>query len=171
MSSHRVHRITVVGVGLVVMAVLGSAAATADNGGRSHHEPRLAATPVAATPGVPDALRISTGPYAGFQQCATQHPIVDSRSGLLAASPTPGASGGSPLDPYPGLVGTFEIALPGQAPFHRHSEPIWPSGHTFAYQVPQDMLPDGEYRWRIRAEDGTAVSGWSAWCSFTVRVG
>jgi len=42
----------------------------------------------------------------------------------------------------PGLVGTFETAL-----------------------------PDGEYRWRIRVEDGTAVSDWSAWCSFTVRVG
>ena len=71
----------------------------------------------------------------------------------------------------PGLVGTFETALPDQDPFHRHSETIWPSGHTFAYQVPQDMLPDGEYRWRIRVEDGTAVSDWSAWCSFTVRVG
>jgi hypothetical protein len=173
MSSHRVRRITVVGVGLVATAVLGSAAATADNGGRSHHEPRPAATtaPVPATPGVPDALRISTGPYAGFQQCGTQHLIVDTRSGLLAASPAPGASGGSPLDPYPGLVGTYEIALPGQEPFHRHSETIWPSGYTFAYQVPQDMLPDGEYRWRIRAEDGTAVSDWSVWCSFTVRVG
>jgi hypothetical protein len=33
------------------------------------------------------------------------------------------------------------------------------------------MLPDGEYRWRIRVEDGTAVSDWSAWCSFTVHVG
>lgn len=172
MSSRRLRRITVVGVGLVATAALGSAAATADNGRQAHHVPRLAAAtvPVPSAPGVPNALRISTGPYAGFQQCATQPPIVDSRSGLLAASPTPGASGGSPLDPYPGLVGTFEIALPGQEPFHRHSEAIWPSGHTFAYQVPQDMLPDGEYRWRIRAEDDTAVSDWSAWCSFTVRV-
>jgi hypothetical protein len=157
MSSHHLRRITVVGVGLIATAILGAAAATADNSGTGE-------------PGVPDALRISTGPYAGFQQCASERPVVDSRSGMLAASPTPGSNGGGTLDPYPGLIGTYEIARPDQAPFHRHSETIWPSGHTFAYQIPQDMLPDGEYRWRIRAEDGTAVSDWSPWCSFTVRV-
>jgi hypothetical protein len=143
-------RLSIVAVGMLVAGVLGSGAAGAS-------------TPT--TPGVPDALRISTNPYAGFQMCTVGPPLVDTRSGLLAASPTPWSPAGSP-----GLVGTFELALPDQVPFHRTSRAIESNGHTFAYQVPQDMLPDGEYRWRVRAENGKTVSAWSPWCSFTVRV-
>jgi hypothetical protein len=132
----------------------------------------LGATPASATttPGVPYALRISTEPYAGFQSCEGGHPVVDTRSGLLAASPTPGSDGGPLLGPFPGLHGTFEVALPDQEAFLRRTTAIESNGHVFAYQVPQDLLQDGEYRWRVRAEKGTVASQWSPWCSFTVAV-
>ena len=198
MSSRHGRRMVAVGVGLLSTAVLATAMATAESGGsdRVHHKPRPTTTtsspwtttttpwttttttapttsttaPLPAAPGVPDTLRISSSPYAGFQFCVGGHPVVDSQSGLLAASPTPGSSGGTTLDPYPGLVGTFEIALADQDAFHRQSTAIESNGHTFAYQVPQGLLPNGEYRWRIRAEDGSAVSNWSPWCSFTVSI-
>ncbi|GAA1608374.1 hypothetical protein ACFQY4_33465 [Catellatospora bangladeshensis] len=43
------------------------------------------------------------------------------------------------------------------------------SDYVLAYTVAPGVLADGEYRWRVRAEDGTQVSAWAPWCSFTVR--
>ncbi|WP_433378427.1 hypothetical protein [Streptosporangium sp. CA-115845] len=40
------------------------------------------------------------------------------------------------------------------------------------YQVPEGLLQDGKYRFRVRAEDATTgKSAWLPWCAFTVYTG
>lgn len=126
-------------------------------------------SPVPAAPGVPDTLRLSSYPYDGFQFCAGGHPVSTSLSPTLAASPTePDGSYPGPGQPYPNLVGRFEIALPDGEPFVSVLAPHF-TDYVLAYTVPMGVLADGEYRWRVRAEDGTRASAWAPWCSFTVR--
>jgi hypothetical protein len=123
----------------------------------------------AAPPGTPDAERISAGPYAGFQMCqrATTLRVV-SASPTLAASPTPPpGSTMPPFGPFPGLVGRFQVARPTGEVLIRQATPI-ENGYVFVFQVPQGRLPDGQYRWRVRAENGTAVSTWGPWCPFAL---
>ncbi|WP_248963174.1 hypothetical protein [Sphaerisporangium perillae] len=119
------------------------------------------------TPGVPDALRISSGPYSGTQQCGAESgaPVVGTGdSPGFAASPTPHIVGVT----YPDLSATFEIGHPGQEPLIRKTEPIWPSGLVFGTGVAPGTLTPGSYQFRVRAEDGNVVSAWSPWCAFTV---
>ncbi|GII36043.1 hypothetical protein Pph01_10460 [Planotetraspora phitsanulokensis] len=119
------------------------------------------------TPGVPAAVRISAGPYAGFQQCgaASGAPVVGTRDSLtFAASPTPQIIGVT----YKNLSATFEIGHPGEDPLIRRTEAIWPSGLVFGTGVAPGTLTPGLYQFRVRAEDGNAVSAWSPWCAFTV---
>ncbi len=126
-------------------------------------------SPVPTAPGVPDTLRLSSFPYDGFQFCAGGHPVSTSLSPTLAASPTePGGGYPGPSQPYPNLLGRFEIAPPDGEPFLSVLAPHF-SDYVLAYSVPVGVLADGEYRWRVRAEDGTQVSAWAPWCSFTVR--
>jgi hypothetical protein len=132
----------------------------------------VAAPPAAAgtSPGEPDAERISAGPYEGFQMCQTGAALlVTSASPTLAASPT--ASLGSthpPFAPFPSLTGTFEVTTPQGQLLIRQATQI-ENGRLFVLQVTQGRLSDGQYRWRVRAEDGTAVSTWTPWCNFALR--
>jgi hypothetical protein len=132
----------------------------------------LTATPAAAAPvppGEPDAERISAGPYEGFQFCQADTALrVNSASPTLAASPTaPRGSTRPPFGPFPGLTGTFEVARPDGQVLIRQATRI-ENGHLFVFQVPPDRLSDGQYRWRVRAEDGAATSPWTPWCAFTL---
>ncbi|MEV4637543.1 RHS repeat-associated core domain-containing protein [Actinoplanes sp. NPDC049548] len=44
-----------------------------------------------------------------------------------------------------------------------------PSGSTFVTTIPANALAEnGSYRWRVRGNDGTVASPWSAYCEFTV---
>jgi hypothetical protein len=115
------------------------------------------------SPGVPASLRISTGPYSGFQQCGAVVGTADSLS--FAATPTPQIIGVT----YPHLSATFEIGHPGQEPLIRKTEPVWPSGLVFGTGVAPGTLTPGSYQFRVRAEDGNVVSAWSPWCAFTVN--
>lgn len=117
-----------------------------------------------SAPGVPDTLRISTGPYAGFQQCAIGPVMAVGDSATFAANPTPWMPGVT----YPNLSATFEIGQPGQDPLIRRTEPIWPSGLVFAIGVAPGTLAPGSYQFRVQAVDGTLTSPWSPWCAFTV---
>ncbi|WP_433257552.1 hypothetical protein ACQPYK_20850 [Streptosporangium sp. CA-135522] len=114
------------------------------------------------TPGVPDALRISTGPYAGFQQCADGPVMATGDSVTFAANPTPYGS------PHPDQSATFEIGHPGEDPLIRRTEPVWPSGYVFGIGVGPGTLSPGSYQFRVQAIDGTLTSDWSLWCAFTV---
>ncbi|MEV1171396.1 hypothetical protein [Nonomuraea sp. NPDC049784] len=118
-------------------------------------------------PGVPDTLRISTGPYSGFQQCggAGGDPVMGTGDSVtLAASPTPYIVGVT----YPNLSATFEIGHPGEEPLIRRTDAVWPSGLVFGLGVAPGTLAPGSYQFRVRAEDGNVASAWSPWCGFTV---
>ncbi|MFI6514547.1 RICIN domain-containing protein [Spirillospora sp. NPDC050679] len=120
------------------------------------------AASAAAAPGVPEALRISTGLNSGFQQCSpTSSPQFDT-----AVSPEFAASvaGG----PNEGLTGRIEVARPGGDPFIRQATPVQSSGTTFVIGTPPGSFSPGSYQFRFRAEDGNQMSAWSAWCSFQV---
>ncbi|QNS05399.1 RICIN domain-containing protein [Streptomyces xanthii] len=119
----------------------------------------------AAVPDVPEALRISDGPYAGFQFCGTGTPPAfradNAFSPLFAASvPT--------VEPQPGLAGTVELARPDEPAFRSYQVDTGPAGHGWGVQIPTSTFGAGDYRWRIRAENADGPSAWSAWCSFTV---
>ncbi|WP_214102901.1 hypothetical protein [Acrocarpospora catenulata] len=117
-------------------------------------------------PGVPGSLRISSGPYAGYQHCGAGGDRVVGTGDMVsfAASPTPSVVGVT----YPNLSATFEIGHPGQEPLIRKTEPIWPSGLVFSTAVVPGTLTPGSYQFRVRAEDGNLTSAWSPWCAFTV---
>lgn len=124
----------------------------------------------AARPGVPDTLRLSSGPYAGFEFCGAA-PTATVSGPALAATPTaPGGGYSPPGTAYPTVGATFEVARPGAAAFLR--EDVRPfNGYTLVYEVPAGTLADGDYRWRVRAVDRGVTSAWSPWCAFTVRTG
>ncbi|MBV1853040.1 hypothetical protein [Catellatospora tritici] len=131
--------------------------------------PTMSPTPVPTGPGVPDTLRLSSYPYDGNQFCAAGHPVSTSLTPALAASPTEAdGSYPGPSKPYPDVRGRFEIAQPDGEAFLNVLAPRF-SDYVLAYTVPAGVLSDGEYRWRVRAEEGTAVSAWAPWCYFTVR--
>ncbi|GAA2071264.1 hypothetical protein [Actinomadura alba] len=117
----------------------------------------------AATPGVPQALRISESPYAGFQHCFTgTTPTLSAESGpQFSASP-------AGTKPQPGLKATLEIARAGEEPFLRRTEATWPSGYVWGFGVSAGTFTPGSYQFRMRAENNEGASAWSAWCGFTV---
>ncbi|MFC0496019.1 RICIN domain-containing protein [Streptomyces mutabilis] len=124
----------------------------------------LPSTAWAATPDVPEALRISTAPYAGFQQCGAETPPTFSTTN--GSSPTFAASVRG-LEAQPGLDGTIELARLGEQPF-RTFQVDTGAGHGWALQIPASTFDPGDYQWRIRAEGPEGPSAWAAWCAFTV---
>ncbi|PWI06483.1 hypothetical protein DIZ27_33195 [Streptomyces sp. NWU339] len=131
---------------------------------------RTETEPQPGTPGTPEYPRISDGPYAGFQFCSVGAPVVRSgASATFAADVTPSAGDPSyPFPVYPDMNGEFEIALPGaeHEPFVRVTKRV-ENGRLFVHQ--NAVLPEGEYRWRVRAEHHGLHSPWTAWCDFVVR--
>jgi hypothetical protein len=128
------------------------------------------AAQAAPRPGVPETLRLSSGPYAGFEFCGAA-PTASTSGPALAASPTaPGGGYTPPGTPYPTVGATFELARPGTAAFLRQDVRPF-NGFTLVYEVPAGTLADGAYRWRVRAVDRGVASAWSQWCNFTVRTG
>lgn len=120
--------------------------------------------------GVPDSLRISASPYAGFQHCRPDVTgVVLSQSPTFAASPTT-ADGRYTPAPFRGLYATFEIAEPDGTALVSERVEIWPSGRVFAFGPGLLALPAGQYQWRVRADDNSATSAWSPWCGFTLEV-
>jgi hypothetical protein len=131
-------------------------------------EPR----PLLDTPEVP---RVSDGPYAGFQFCGDPQntPLVTSDSPTLAATLEAVAPPGStepPQDSYrPGHMVVFEVNYADGRPLLTKQATSEVS-HDALFQVPAGKLPNGDYRWRVKVHDGAAVSSWTAWCDFTVRL-
>ncbi|WP_328875779.1 RICIN domain-containing protein [Streptomyces sp. NBC_00287] len=119
----------------------------------------------AATPEVPEALRISNGPYEGFQQCGAQTPPTFSTTNSFGPQFAASVRG---VEPQPNLAGTLELARAGGQPLHTYSVNTGPVGHVWAIQIPTSTFSPGDYQWRIRAENGDGTSAWSAWCAFTV---
>jgi hypothetical protein len=109
------------------------------------------------TPGVPTSLRVSAYPYAGFQYCGVASaPAVSTTFGpTFAASPV--AYGFNP-----NLVGRFEIARPGR-------EPLILAGNLYRVDAPAGSFTPGTYQFRVRAQEGDAVSAWSPWCDFVAE--
>ena len=108
------------------------------------------------TPAVPTSLRLSAYPYAGFQFCGESTPVASTTLG-----PTFAASPGTYSYPAnPNLIGRFEIARPGLAS-------VTVAGNL--YGVSAGSFTAGTYQFRVRAEDGNAVSDWSPWCGFVVE--
>ncbi|GHB50217.1 hypothetical protein GCM10010377_46620 [Streptomyces viridiviolaceus] len=119
----------------------------------------------AATPDVPETLRISDGPMAGFQFCGAATPPTFSTAnefGPLFAASVKG------IDPQPDLDGTIELARANEQPFRSYSVNTGPVGHEWGIQIPTSTFSVGDYQWRIRAEGPDGPSAWSAWCTFTV---
>ncbi|MFE0801336.1 RICIN domain-containing protein [Streptomyces sp. NPDC058812] len=124
-----------------------------------------AAASAATTTDVPETLRISDGPYAGFQLCGRQpQPTFSTTNtfGPLFAASVKG------LDPQPDLGGTLELARLGEQPFRTIPVSTGPLGHGWDIQLPTSTFSPGDYQWRIRAEGPDGPSAWSAWCTFTV---
>ncbi|MFJ8079246.1 RICIN domain-containing protein [Streptomyces sp. NPDC096205] len=119
----------------------------------------------AATPDVPEALRISDGPYAGFQACGEPTPPTFSTANTFSPLFAASVKG---VEPRPNLGGTLELARPGEAPFHSYQVNTGPDGHGWGLQIPTGTFSAGDYQWRIRAESSEGASPWSAWCAFTV---
>ncbi|MFD5326444.1 hypothetical protein [Streptomyces sp. NPDC127092] len=123
---------------------------------------------------VPQAPRISNGPYAGSQFCGARDgdPVVTTGSPTFGATLEAVAPPGTvePARPGPRRKVTFEIdTAAGQPVLHRQltSE----TSHDAALEVPEGTFTDGAYRWRVRVKDGDTSSAWTAWCSFTVKRG
>jgi hypothetical protein len=119
----------------------------------------------APTTDVPETLRISDGPQAGFQLCGGQsRPTFSTTNtfGPLFAASVKG------LDPQPDLGGTLELARLGEQPFRAFPVSTGPLGHGWNLQLPTSTFSPGDYQWRIRAEGPAGPSAWSAWCTFTV---
>ncbi|GAA3501568.1 hypothetical protein GCM10019016_086750 [Streptomyces prasinosporus] len=124
----------------------------------------LPATAWAAAPDVPEALRISTSAYAGFQQCGAAAPPTFSTANSSAPMFAASVKG---LEPQPGLAARMEFARPGEQPF-RTLQTDAGHGYVWAVQIPTSTFSPGDYQWRIRAEGPEGPSDWSAWCTFTV---
>ncbi|MFI1248423.1 hypothetical protein ACH4TY_17235 [Streptomyces anulatus] len=125
-----------------------------------------------ATPEVP---RVSDGSYAGFQFCGIpdQKPQVTTGRPSLAATLESVAPPGSVEPPEdatrPGHKVVFEVTEADGRPVLT-KDSTTEAGHTAVYQFPEAKLTDGDYRWRVRVQDGPATSQWTAWCDFSVRL-
>ncbi|MFH9299043.1 hypothetical protein [Streptomyces sp. NPDC017520] len=124
-----------------------------------------------ATPGVP---RISDNAYSGFQFCGIPDnpPRVTTDSPSLAAtleSVTPPGSVDRPDADRPGRKVVFEVTGTDGSPVLT-KKATTKASHTAVYQFPQGRLGNGDYRWRVRVQDGPATSQWTAWCDFSVRL-
>ncbi|MFH8973419.1 RICIN domain-containing protein [Streptomyces sp. NPDC017890] len=119
----------------------------------------------AATPDVPETLRISDGPYAGFQLCGAQTPPTFSTSNSFGPTFAASVKG---VTPRPDLRGTMELARAGEQPFRTFQLSTGPIGSDWAVQVPTSTFSPGDYQWRIRAEGADGPSAWAAWCEFEV---
>ncbi|MEU4535528.1 hypothetical protein AB0G15_11745 [Streptosporangium sp. NPDC023825] len=108
-------------------------------------------------PGVPAELRISASLYSGSQFCG--NPVISTVN-----KPTFGATATPFSYPHnPNLIGRFEIGRPGE-------EPLVVVGKIYAVSTPPGAFATaGTYHFRVRAEEGDAVSEWSPWCEFTVE--
>ncbi|GAA4596098.1 hypothetical protein GCM10023194_67360 [Planotetraspora phitsanulokensis] len=116
-----------------------------------------------ATPGVPAAPRIQTDAFTPNQLCSAGTPGVSTKDTIvLAASPTP-------FGKHPTMRATFEISGAGGEPLITRTSRIWPSGRVLALTLDPNALAPGTYRFRLRAEQGNAVSGWTTWCGFAVN--
>ncbi|KUL34979.1 hypothetical protein ADL12_20320 [Streptomyces regalis] len=124
-----------------------------------------AAAWAATTPDVPETLRISNGPYEGFQLCGAQTPPTFSTTNSFAPTFAASVKG---VDPQPDLGGTIELARPGEQPFRTFQVSTGPVGHEWGIQIPTSTFGPDDYQWRIRAEGSDGPSAWSAWCTFTV---
>jgi hypothetical protein len=111
------------------------------------------------TPAAPRSLRLSASAYEGFQFCGpTTTPVAST-----AVGPTFAATPGTYSYPAnPNLTGRFEIARPGL-------ESVIVAGNMNGVSAPPGSLPAGTYQFRVRAEEGNAVSAWSSWCTFVVQ--
>ncbi|MDQ1010599.1 hypothetical protein QFZ82_005084 [Streptomyces sp. V4I23] len=165
----------------LVTAVVAALAAAAVAAPLSMADPNPATRTTAAgaeagTPGdllgTPDNPRVSDGPYAGFQFCgAPQQPVVTSGSATLAAtleSVAPPGTVEKPGEAAPGRKVVFEVEEADGKPVLRR-QTVSETSQNAALQVAEGRLADGDYRWRVRVQDGDAVSQWTAWCGFTVR--
>ncbi|WP_433831126.1 hypothetical protein ACQP2E_12680 [Actinoplanes sp. CA-015351] len=115
-------------------------------------------TGTVAAPATPTDLRVSADSYSGFQSCDSGVvPVV-----VATIAPTFAATIGWE-SPAPNVVARFEIARPGLAT-------LVAVGNPYGVSVPAGSFSaGGSYQFRVRAEDGPAVSGWSPWCTFTAR--
>ncbi|MGW7132254.1 hypothetical protein ACWGIA_28490 [Streptomyces bobili] len=165
---------------LVTACAIGAVAAPFAMAGASS-QPAAASAASAADGGpgdlllpTPETPRISNGPYAGFQLCQDPagDPLVTSGSPTLAATLESVAPPGTaePTQPGPRRKVTFEVDTAAGEPVS-HKQLTSATSHDAAYQLPEGTLNDGAYRWRVRVKDGATESAWTAWCSFTVRLG
>ena len=109
---------------------------------------------------VGDFLSSSTATAPQF--CSTANPLSRTRTPIL------GVSKGTPAynANRPNLKATFEVAPLGQPALARATVAFGILPAT--YQIPAGVLGEGTYRFRVRAVDGSSVSPWLPWCTFTV---
>ncbi|MFE9699665.1 hypothetical protein [Streptomyces sp. NPDC006270] len=124
-----------------------------------------------ATPEVP---RVSDGSYSGFQFCGIpdRAPQVTTGRPSLAAtleSVAPPGSVETPGEDRPGRKVVFEVTGADGKPVLT-KKATTEASHTAVYQFPEGRLGSGDYRWRVRVQDGPATSRWTAWCDFSVRL-
>ncbi|WP_106401704.1 RICIN domain-containing protein [Actinocorallia populi] len=118
----------------------------------------------AEAPAPPESLRISAGPYAGFQPCSKVVPQFASDSSGATFAATPATA------PQPAAVASLEAGRPGEEPFFRKSDTS-AAGYAWSFGIPDGTFSPGTYQFRVRAENGGEVSAWSSWCSFKVTTG
>ncbi|MFG3405965.1 hypothetical protein [Streptomyces sp. NPDC048142] len=163
-------------IALAAAVVVGAVAAPF-----SMADPKPESTRAAAPAGDPDLLlatpevpRVSDGSYSGFQFCGIpdQTPQVTTDRPSLAAtleSVAPPGSVEKPGADQPGRKVVFEVTESDGNPVLT-KKATTEASHTAVYQFPEDTLSSGDYRWRVRVQDGPATSQWTAWCDFSVRL-
>ncbi|MEU0163229.1 hypothetical protein ABZ154_31645 [Streptomyces sp. NPDC006261] len=123
----------------------------------------------------PEVTRVSDGSYSGFQFCGIPDnpPQVSTDRPSLAATLESVAPPGSVEPPegenQPGRKVVFEVTEAGGEPVLT-KQATTEASHTAIYQFSEGKLTDGDYRWRVRVQDGPATSQWTAWCDFSVRL-
>lgn len=121
-----------------------------------------AAVSAAEAPGAPESLRISTGPYAGYQGCGgTAIPTFSTDGEFVTFAATPADA------PQPQATATLEAGKPGEEPIFRKSDTSG-NGYVWSFGVPKDTFAPGDYQFRVRQENGAELSPWSSWCTFKV---
>ncbi|CAM5685164.1 hypothetical protein GCM10010266_10240 [Streptomyces griseomycini] len=122
---------------------------------------------------VPEVLRISSGPYAGFQFCGDPagDPVAGTDTPTFAATLDSVAPPGAPeAGPGPRRKVSLEVeTADGQQVIRK--EMLSQSSHDVLYQPRSGVLDDGAYRWRVQVKEAGTKTPWTAWCSFTVQTG